>query len=200
VVFKISNQHGIYVDRTPLMHSYVSRNYVDHTNTILMSQLSNKTHGDYGWMRSAKIAWEQESRNATAAKSGVTKNRWFCPLLTVSRWNALSLSGGLVVPSPSRSARLFANLTNGLAAHPTQAAGNLPNSRFENIYTSNGYCFCTNPAKCQVPRDHEACGLTETISSTFDHIWRTSVELDPPSTRCTQQLDWPFEGKIQHKK
>jgi hypothetical protein len=194
IVLKISAQKGIYVDRVPLMHSYTRKSELAHTTAILKSQLSNKTHGDYGWLRSVRTAWEQESVKATTIRTATRPGGWFCPLTLHSRWNALNRYQDTVVPSPSRSARLFANLTGGLSSHPTQPATILQNSRFAKIYTSNGYCLCNNASKCQVPRDHADCGLTDTISSTFDQHWRTVVELDPPSARCKQQLDWPFEG------
>lgn len=69
--------------------------------------------------------------------------------------------------------------------------------RLANIMTSNGFCYCVNAADCQVlhtSTQYPECTLLETIRSLYDQRFRTTrLLLSSSTTKCSQQLDWPFE-------
>jgi hypothetical protein len=95
-------------------------------------------------------------------------------------------------------------MMHGTRAHPTQVTRALGEGDLSTMHTTNGFCFCSNPAECVVPKgkwgdasdsdatvdDSELCGLWHTISSLVDRKQRRAVDLNP--NPCASQLDWPF--------
>jgi len=131
-------------------------------------------------------------------------SRWSCPLRRLSFWSKVDKAFSPLVPSPSRSARLFGgpehNMIHGTRSHPTQLFESLYD-KLANVVTSNGFCFCVSWKDCQVASNiataAKNCTLLETIRSMYDGKYRTTQLLASASDSvCTQQLDWPFVGGL----
>ncbi len=129
-------------------------------------------------------------------------SKWSCPLRRISFWTQVTRDFSPLVPSPTRSARLFGNsardMTFGTRSHPTQRFSSLFN-KLADVSTSNGFCFCVSWMDCQVESTdstgNKECSLLETIRSMYDQKFRTTRLLTGrQNKRCTQQLDWPFVG------
>lgn len=113
----------------------------------------------------------------------------------IAFWNHLpTVPFNPIVPNPSRSMRLFGGNERDMLfttrAHPTMVSkeflGMAP------IYTSNGFCFCQDPAACKINKNQwgNTCGLDSVIRSLIDEQERPVVTLD--QQKCIEQTDWPF--------
>lgn len=118
-------------------------------------------------------------------------------------WTSLVDDFNPLVPSPARSARLFGK-SSGLAmnhdtrSHPSQLFE--PLRTLANVFTTNGFCFCTDPSDCMVPNNAPrsskkifACSIIGIIESLYDQEYRPGAAVLSPSS-CGAQLDWPYEA------
>lgn len=84
----------------------------------------------------------------------------------------------------------------GTRGHPTQLFRYV--SRLAEVFTSNGFCFCSTPEDCNVAHDatDSPCTMIQTTLSLYDGQYRMARDLDKSTARCGEQLDWPFEAGV----
>lgn len=205
----------MYVHRTPL----ASSSFINTNPALVTSQdpvetayeastlSTRQTGGNRGWLSNLASDMRSEQplvdRLYPLDQSTAAGNRasWSCPLLRIAFWSKVVNDFSPLLPSPVRSARIFGgsdrDMLHSTRSHPTQMFSNLYD-RLANVMTSNGFCYCTNAADCQVlhtSQDSKDCTLLETIKSLYDQTQRTARLLLTTGTTntCKQQLDWPFE-------
>jgi len=155
-------------------------------------------------MRAEQITQKVDTLHPRAPQDAThTSSQWSCPLRRISFWTQVTKEFSPLVPSPTRSARLFGNadrdMIHGTRSHPTQRFSSLYD-KLADVSTSNGFCFCASWMDCQVDAadasaTRRECSLLETIRSMYDQRYRTTRLLTGRHDRkCTQQLDWPFVG------
>lgn len=202
------------VDRTPLIRLGNGQLYgipygSDGTvagDAYVHSRKARSTHDvSSGWLYNLRVQMKEEEFSFKAdelypksAGDPLIQPHWSCPFRRISFWTTVVSNGfSPLVPSPVRSARLFGvesglGMTHSTRMHPIMVTA--PLTRLATVYTSNGFCFCTTPANCQIQMKDKThlCGLQQTVNSLHDQQWRSITNLD--TGKCEDQLDWPFEN------
>lgn len=223
LVLSIGPEGSMVVDRMPLGRTDVPPSVPGQSFSwpevaVQNSRKSADTHGKEGWLSNLERSMDLDTVEINALYPLVDGGRvagaaggdsaqaaaaaWSCPLQRIAFWNRIEDARVFdpIVPNPVRTGRMFArqpwDMTRGSRAHPTMKSRYLDD--LAQIHTSNGFCFCQDPAACQIPKGEwgassgrrGVCGLTSTIDSVAGGAEKEAVSLDGAS--CGQQLDWPF--------
>ena len=228
IVFKLeedsfTGEPQMRIDKLPLVSqsatlddSQADRDDIDPAENLFQaSKLSFlPSSGNQGWLQNLEGTMRSEQTkvdtlyplSSSSSSDEQQGGDWSCPLLRVAFWSQVTEGFSPLVPSPVRAARLFGtsqyNMLYGTRSHPTQEFRSLF-SRLGNVHTSNGFCYCLNPAQCQVlhsSTENKECTLLETIRSLYDQKLRTAKVLTTPEDACKDQLDWPFEPGFMRDK
>lgn len=147
------------------------------------------------WLRFIGIDMDAELAKVTGRyKTETTSNPdWSCPFRKVHFHSGVSNPRfGPLVPDPRRTERFYPTLARK-GVHPTQKVRD-DHEHSLRYRTSNGFCFCDDPADCTIPKSVQSdqCSLFQTVRSTFDQSWRTSKLVS--AATCHDQIDWPYVG------
>lgn len=207
LVLKVTkNAKGVpvmFVDKAPL----ACFNCTTPQSRVKNSMSSNKTHGLFGWLKNLRVnILAEEATIDLLYPIAKPSNVWSCPLRRIAFYSKVVDEPDFspLVPNPLRAARLFNWDTNTMnfnsRSHPTQKHDTL--RRLPDIFTVNGFCMCPyvgagtpTASNCQFESTDLNCGYQATLSSIYDQQWRDwTVKKIPLDTKCTDQLDWPYEN------
>jgi len=158
-----------------------------------------------GWVKALGAMFAAEDALHLKEQSSRGNAGWDCPVRRAGFYsNAVGGQFVPVLPSPGRARRMFAQLTQGLSAHPTVNASR-DGSRVGGYLTSNGFCFCpsglaSEQAQCLIPLSDTVhnCSLRRTIDG-LRGGWVQSYVFPPTQagggdSTCRMQFDWPYVG------